>query len=129
MLRMPFLNNLDGPHFSTERTVTDRGAAHGAHPHAPPGFGRSDTRRHLGEVCPETMVIMPFAVPLLLAMRLRKWLRRRIGRRAGNVLGKTAIIALGGPPLLVASVTVLMMRLAITVLEKLDRAARTWRGA
>jgi hypothetical protein len=86
-------------------------------------------RRHLGEVCPEVMLIMPFAIPLLLTMRLRRWLRRRFGRRAGNVLGKAAIIACGGPPLLVAFITVLLLRLAIAVLDRLDRAARAWRGA
>jgi hypothetical protein len=75
------------------------------------------------------MLIMPFAVPLLLTMRLRKWFRRRLGRKVGNVLGKAAIIALGGPPLLVAFVAVLLMRLALAVLDRLDRAARAWRGA
>lgn len=72
---------------------------------------------------------MPFAVPLLLAMRLRKGLRRRVGRKVGNVLGKAAIIGFGGPPLLLAFVTVLLMRLALTMLDKLNRAARSWRGA
>jgi hypothetical protein len=83
----------------------------------------------VGEVCPEVMLIMPFAVPLLLTMRLRKWLRRRFGRRTGNVLGKAAIIAFGGPPLLVASVAVLLLLFAVAVLDRLDRAARAWRGA
>lgn len=73
-------------------------------------------------------MIMPFAVPLLLAMRLRKWLRRRVGRKAGNVVGKAAIIAFGGPPLLLAFVAVLLMRLAVAVLDRLDGAARAWRG-
>lgn len=86
-------------------------------------------KRHLGEVCPEVILIMPFAVPLLLAMRLRKGLRRRVGRKVGNVLGKAAIIGFGGPPLLLAFVTVLLMRLALTMLDKLNRAARSWRGA
>jgi hypothetical protein len=85
--------------------------------------------RHLGDVCPETVVIMPFAVPLLLAMRLRKWLRRRVGRKAGNVIGKVAIIAFGGPPLLLACVIVLMIRLVLTVLSKLEQVAKAWRGA
>ncbi len=85
--------------------------------------------RRLGEVCPEVMLIMPFAVPMLLAIWLRKWLRRRFGRRTGNVLGKAAILAFGGPPLLVAFVAVLLMRLALAVLDRLDRAARIWRRA
>ena len=72
---------------------------------------------------------MPFAVPLLLTMRLRKWLRRRVGRNAGNILGKAAIITFAGPPLLIAFVAVLLMRLAFMVLDKLDQAARAWRGA
>jgi len=90
--------------------------------------GRPNTR-HLGEVCPEVMVIMPFAVPLLLTMRLRKWLRRRVGRKAGSVIGKAAIITFGGLPLLVAFIAVLLMRIVLTALDKLDRAARAWRGA
>lgn len=85
-------------------------------------------KRHLGEVCPEVMLIMPFAVPLLLGMRLRKWLRRSVGRRPGNVIGKVVILAFGGPPLLVAFVAVLLMRLALAVLDRLDRTARAWRG-
>lgn len=85
--------------------------------------------RHLGEVCPEVVIIMPFAVPLVITIRLRKWLRRRVGRKAGNVLGKAAFTAFAVPPLLVAFVTVLLMRLALAVLDRLDRAARAWRGA
>jgi hypothetical protein len=75
------------------------------------------------------MLIMPFAVPLLLAMWLRKWLRRRVGRGVGDVIGKVAILAVGGPPLLVAFVAVLLTRLALAVLDRLDRSARTWRRA
>ncbi len=75
------------------------------------------------------MLIMPFTVPLLLTTGLRKWLRRRVGRKVGNVVGKAAIIAIGGPPLLVAFVTVLLMRLVLAVLDRLDRAVRAWRGA
>lgn len=99
-----------------------------------PGFDDAGTSKHcgtrrLGEVCPEVMLIMPFMVPLLLAMRLRKCLRHRVGRRVGDMLGKAAILAFGGPPLLVAFVAVLLMRLAIAVFDRLDRAARAWRGA
>lgn len=85
--------------------------------------------RHLGEVCPEVMLIMPFTVPLLLTMRLRKWLRCRVGRKAGNILGKAAIIAFGGPPLLLAFVSVLLLRVVFMVISKLEQAARAWRGA
>ncbi len=85
--------------------------------------------RHLGEVCPEVMLIMPFAVPLLVAMWLRKWLRRRVGQKAGNVVGKAAIITFGGPPLLLAFIAVVLMRLVLTVLGKLEQSARAWRGA
>jgi hypothetical protein len=72
---------------------------------------------------------MPFAVPLLLTMHLRKWLRRRVGRRAGNVIGKAAIITFAGPPLLIAVLTVLLMRLVLAVLGKIEQAVRAWRGA
>jgi hypothetical protein len=75
------------------------------------------------------MLIMPFAVPLLLTMRLRRWLRWRLGRKVGNVLGKAVIIGFGGPPLLVAFVSVLLIRVTLAVLDRLDRAARAWRGA
>lgn len=85
--------------------------------------------RRLGEVCPEVMFIMPFAVPLLLGMCLRKWLRQRIGRKAGNILGKAAIIAFGGPPLLFAFVSVLLMRMVLMVLCKLEHVTKAWRGA
>jgi hypothetical protein len=87
------------------------------------------TRRRLGEVCPEVVLFMPFAVPLLLAMRLRKWLRRRVGRKTGNVVGKAALITFGWPPLLLPFIAVLLMRLVLTLLGKLERAARAWRGA
>jgi hypothetical protein len=107
-------------------------ASGGAEPPSDSDSARRDRRpnnRRLGEVCPEVMLIMPFAVPLLLAMWLRKWLRRRVGQKAGNVVGKAAIITFAGPPLLIAFVAVLLMRLAFMVLDKLDQAARAWRGA
>jgi hypothetical protein len=93
------------------------------------GTSKRLVSRRLGEVCPEVMLIMPFAVPLLLAMRLRKWLRRRLGRKAGNLLGKTVIISFGGPPLLLACVAVLLMRLVLKVLTKLEQVLKRRRTA
>jgi hypothetical protein len=61
-------------------------------------FQRRNTR-HQGEICPLIVFMMPFAVPLWLTVRFRKWLRRRLGRRAGNVIGKAAIITFGRPPM------------------------------
>jgi hypothetical protein len=46
---------------------------------------------------------------LYLAMRVRRWLRRRIGRKAGNLMGKLLIIVLGGPPLLFAVLVLLLI--------------------
>lgn len=125
---MPSPNELRAPNSTSEQAPPSAGATS---PWNPPDSrrARGPNTRHLGEVCPEVVLIMPFAVPLLLAMRLRKWLRRRVGRKAGNFIGKAVIIAFGGPPLLVAFVAVLLMRLALAVLDRLDRAARGWRGA
>jgi hypothetical protein len=77
-------------------------------------------RRRLGEPSWEEIVIMPFAVGLCLAVLLRKWLRRRLGLRAGNILGKSAIIVLGAPPLVVAYLLVQFLRLVLNLLEQLE---------
>ena len=61
---------------------------------------------HVGEICPVTVFIMPFCVPLFLTRGLRKWLRRRVGRKAGNAIGKIAIVTLGRPPLLFPCVVI-----------------------
>ena len=68
--------------------------------------------------------MMPFGVPLWLAVRLRKWLRRRLGRDAGNVLGKVAIITFGRPPLVVPSVIFRLLRLVQKLLNKLHQVTR-----
>jgi uncharacterized membrane protein len=77
-------------------------------------------RRRLGEPSWEEIVIMPFTVGLWVAVLLRKWLRRRLGIRAGNVLGKSAMIVLGAPPLFVAYVLVRFLRLALLVAERIQ---------
>lgn len=74
-------------------------------------------RRRLGEPSWEEIVIIPFAVGLYLAVMLRKWLRRHLGFRAGNILGKTAMIFLGAPPLLLAYLLVRFLRLVLLVAE------------
>jgi hypothetical protein len=71
----------------------------------------------------ETLIILPCCIYLLLAIRLRKLLRRRIGRRAGTVAGNVVIVVLGGPPLLMACATVLLIRLVLKLLSVLDKAA------
>jgi len=63
------------------------------------------------------MLIMPFAVPLLLVIGWWKWLWRRCGRKAGNAIGKAAIIIIGGPPILLACLTALLLRLVFKVLH------------
>jgi hypothetical protein len=45
--------------------------------------------------------MMPFGVPEYLAVKLRRWLRRRLGRKAGNAIGKVVIVLFGRPPMLV----------------------------
>jgi hypothetical protein len=65
--------------------------------------------------------MMPCGVPLLLAMRLRKWLRRRIGRKAGNAIGKVAIIGFGCPPFLFACIVLRLVRLMEKLLDAIDR--------
>ena len=47
--------------------------------------------RHVGEVCPLIVLMMPFGVPEWGAFRLRKWLRKRLGRRVGNAVGSVAL--------------------------------------
>jgi hypothetical protein len=61
---------------------------------------------------------------LYLAMRLRRWLRRRVGRKAGNFIGKLVILVLGGPPLLFAILVLLLIRLTLMLLSKLDELRR-----
>jgi hypothetical protein len=50
----------------------------------------SPNNRHFGEPCPLVVLIMPLCLPLFLTMRFRKWLRRRVGQKSGNVIGKIA---------------------------------------
>lgn len=66
--------------------------------------------RRRGEIDLEDLVFLPFALHLYLAVAFRKWLRRRIGRRAGNVLGQFAILVVSVPPLVVGCVLVLLLR-------------------
>ena len=49
--------------------------------------------RHVGEVCPLIVLMMPFGVPEWGAFRLRKWLRKRLGRRVGNAVGRVFLTA------------------------------------
>jgi hypothetical protein len=72
--------------------------------------------------------MMPFGVPLWLAVRFRKWLRRRVGRDAGNVIGKVAIITFGCPPLGFPCVIFRLLRLVQKLLNKLDQITRARRA-
>ncbi len=87
-------------------------------PTADPTFPHS--RRRNGEPSWEEIVIMPFAVGLCLAVQLRKWLRRRLGFRAGNILGKSAMFVLGAPPVLIAYLLVRFLRLVLLVAERIE---------
>jgi hypothetical protein len=83
--------------------------------------------RHVGKVCPVIVVMMPFGVPLWLAVRFRKWLRRRLGRDAGNLIGKVAIIVFGRPPLVIPCVIFRLLGLAQKGLNKLEQLRRMQR--
>jgi hypothetical protein len=87
----------------------------------PPRTCKSPNNRHLGEPCPLVLLIMPLCLPLFLTMRFRKWLRRRVGRKAGNVIGKIAIMVLGRPPLILACVIIRLISLALKLMDKLEQ--------
>ena len=84
---------------------------------------------HQGELCPLVLILMPFAVPLYLAHKLRRWLRRRLGRKAGNAIGKVMILAFGGPPMIVPRIVFRLVRLMQKLLNNLDKGARTGQQA
>lgn len=84
-------------------------------------------RRRYGEPSWEEIVIMPFAVGLCLAVLLRKWLRRRFGLRAGKILGKSAILVVGTPPIVVAYLLVRFLRLLLNLMERLEGWMRRMR--
>jgi hypothetical protein len=86
--------------------------------------GLSWPRRRLDEPCPETIIVMPFAINLCLALYFRKWLRRRIGRRAGTILGNAVMLVFGGPPLAIAYVLVWGLRLGLAFAERLTAETR-----
>jgi hypothetical protein len=69
--------------------------------------------------------MMPFIVHLWLAMRFRKWLRRRIGRRAGNAIGKVVIVVFGRPPVVIPCVVFRVAGLVWRLLTKFEPAERS----
>ena len=81
---------------------------------------KSPNNRYFGEPCPLVLLIMPLCLPLFLTMRFRKWLRRRVGRKAGNVIGKIAIMVLGRPPLILACVIIRLIALTLKLVDKLE---------
>src|SRR5262249_46148053 len=85
--------------------------------------GLALARRRLDEPCPETIIIMPFAINLCLALYFRKWLRRRMGRRVGTALGNAVMVIFGGPPLVLAYVLVQVLRLVFAIAERLKAAS------
>jgi hypothetical protein len=74
--------------------------------------------QHRGELCPLDVILMPFFVPLRLTMLFRKWLRRRLGLKAGNAIGNVAILGLGRPPLLYPCVVYRLARWGLMLLKK-----------
>ena len=81
---------------------------------------KSPNERHFSEPCPLVVLIIPFCLPLFLTMRFRKWLRRRVGQKAGNVIGKIAIMVLGRPPLIPACVIIRLIALTLKLVDKLE---------
>lgn len=77
----------------------------------------------------ETLLLLPFVIYLHFAVRLRSLLRRWIGREAGTIVGSGVIVVVGGPPLLLGCATLLLMRLALTLLSALDQLTRPRRTA
>ena len=71
--------------------------------------------------------MMPFAVPLYLAVKLRRWLRRRLGRKAGNAIGKVVILLFGRPPMVVPRIVFRLVRLMQKLLNTLAQGAGTGR--
>jgi hypothetical protein len=62
-------------------------------------------------------------------MRFRKWLRRRVGQKAGNVIGKIAIMVLGRPPLILACVIIRLIALTLELVDKLEQETTKRRAA
>jgi hypothetical protein len=76
--------------------------------------------RHQREVCPLVLLMWPFFLPMHLMRKFRRWLRRRLGRRAGNTLGMIAILLLGWPAMMIPCVVFFV---AGQVLRLLDNHA------
>jgi hypothetical protein len=64
--------------------------------------------------------MMPFAIPEYLAVKFRRWCRRRLGRRAGNAIGKVVILLFGRPPMIVPRIVFRLARLMQKLLNNLD---------
>jgi hypothetical protein len=54
-------------------------------------------------------------------MRFWKWLRRRVGQKAGNAIGKIAIMVLGRPPLILACVISRLIAITLKLVDKLEQ--------
>ena len=76
--------------------------------------------RHQGEICPLCVLMMPFAIPEYLAVKVRRWCRRRLGRKAGNAIGKVVILLVGRPPMIVPRIVFRLARLMQKLLNNLD---------
>jgi hypothetical protein len=66
--------------------------------------------------------MMPFMVHLWLAMRFRKWLRRQVGRKAGNAIGKVVIVVVGRPPVMIPCVVFRVAGLVWRLFSKFEPA-------
>jgi hypothetical protein len=64
--------------------------------------------------------MLPFAIPEYLAHKFRRWRRRRLGRKAGNAIGKVVLMAFGRPPMVVPRIVFRLARLMQSVLNNLD---------
>ena len=64
--------------------------------------------RHQREVCPLVLLLFPFGLPMHFTRKLRKLLRRRLGKRKGNAIGMVAILLVGWPAMVIPCVVFFM---------------------
>jgi hypothetical protein len=77
----------------------------------------------------ETLLLLPFFIYFFLAVRLRELLRRRLGQRAGTIVGNCIIVVIGGPPCLLGCATLLLIRISLNLLDILDKVTKRRRPA
>jgi hypothetical protein len=69
----------------------------------------------------EVLLLLPLALPVYAAVRLRGALVRRLGRVRGNLIGVPVVALVGAFPLVYGCLLVLVLRLLWRLLGLLDR--------